>query len=114
MRDSAPEDDVALHRRRVGLRRRRLRRISRDQHETDAAARRRLKLLGFDVLAANVGAGLHDCASRHVVELRTAGLVRLRGQYLVADAQLNRLVGDVVGQLAAESREPKSIGPAGP
>ncbi len=96
------KDDVALHRRSVRLRRRRLRRIGRNQHETDAAARRRLELLRFEMLARHLGAGLHRRAWRHVVELRAPGLVRLCGQHLVADAQLNRLVGDVVGQFAAD------------
>ena len=53
------------------------------------------------MLAVDVSDRLHRRVRRQVVELRPPALVGFHGEHLGADAQLDRVVGDVVRQLAA-------------
>src|SRR5207253_8814888 len=95
----AADGDVAAHRRRGSGGR--LRFVSGDEHQPDATARRRRKLTRLEVLAVDVGYRLHRRAWRHVVELRTPGIVGLDRQLFAAGQQLHGVTGDVIGERAA-------------
>ena len=76
-----------------------------DQHQADAAARRRGKLLGLEMLAVDVSGSLDRGARRHVVELRAAVLVGLHREHFGSDVQLHGMTGDVIRQLAANQAD---------
>ena len=84
---------------------RRLGLVGRDQHQPDAALRRRRKFLRLEPLAVDVRRRLDRGAGRHVVELRAAALVGLHRLHLRADVQLDRMAGDVVRELAANQTD---------
>ena len=89
----AADDDLAGDRRRPRGRRRGVRsRRRRDEHQPDAALRRRGELLRLEVLAVDVGDGLHRLTRRELVELRAALCVGLRRSGLGADVQLDGLI----------------------
>ena len=74
--------------------------VGRDQHQPDAALRRREEFLRLELFAVHLRGGLHGRPGRQLVELRAAPFVRLDREHpAVAEVQLDGMVHDVVRQL---------------